>query len=330
MSSNCYSTDTKFEIVDPIITEHNNFMSSYENKKNRAIEKNDGDVKLDKHNIDVSTLEEEIAKYIKSHKSKLYILTPLYGGVCNLGYLQSLIATIELFRNYGIVLCVEFCRNDSLVTRARNNLIAKAMNDPETTHMLFIDGDISWSPIDVIKLMIADKSLIGGCYPLKKYDFNKLLADPKNPYNTNVVQDILSRKQKTYLKDTISDEQMLRYNLVKYNLNHIGDTLTVSRNIAKVRHIATGFMMIQRELIETMIEAFPSIRYTDDIGFLPPNIICYNLFNCCVEEGHLLSEDWYFCSNWTKLGGDIFIDVSIDLTHTGTEDYYGSYIASML
>ena len=324
------TADSKYNIVDPI-SDYGDFMTTYENRK-----KNKNSVVEEKVEPTVSisngteSLEEEIKKYLKSHNPKLYILTPLFGGTCHLGYMQSLIATMDLFRTYNIALSIEFCRNDSLVTRARNNLIAKAMHDKDTTHMLFIDGDISWTPMDVLKLLIADKMLIGGCYPLKKYEFSKLLSDPLNPYNTNVIQSILSRKQNTYLKDVISDEQMLRYNLVKYNLNHISNTLTITRNLAKVRHVATGFMMIQRELIQTMIEAYPSTLYTDDVGFLTPDVACYNLFNCSIEEGHLLSEDWFFCSNWGKLGGDIFVDVSINLTHTGTEDYHGSYIASML
>jgi hypothetical protein len=244
--------------------------------------------------------------------------------------MQSLITTIELFRTYNIELCVEFCRNDSLVTRARNNLIAKAMHDKATTHMIFIDGDISWTAVDIMKLVMNDKALSGGCYPLKKYDFAKLLSDPLNQYNTNVVQSIISRKEKSFLKDSISNEEMLRWNLVKYNLNHISDTVRVENNLTKVKHIANGFMMIKREVIETMIQAYPSTFYTDDVGFLPPHIPCYNLFSCSVEDGHLLSEDWYFCSHWSKLGGDIYVDVSINLVHTGPEDFYGSYMASML
>jgi hypothetical protein len=334
-SSSSSSSDAKFNVVDPI-NDYGDFMANYESRKNKKVDVAPApeEQKADSNGVSISsgtdTLESEIKKYLASHNPKLYLLTPLFGGVCHLGYMQSLIATMDLFRSYGIALSVEFCRNDSLVTRARNNLIAKAMHDPDTTHMLFIDGDISWTPIDVIKLLIADKALCGGCYPLKKYEFSKLLNDPLNPYNTNVIQSILARKQNTYLKDVISDEQMLRYNLVKYNLNHLSDTLTIERNLAKVRHVATGFMMIQRECIQTMIEAFPSTLYVDDVGYLPSNVACYNLFTTAIESQHLLSEDWYFCSNWSKLGGDIYVDVSINLIHTGTEDFHGSYIASML
>ena len=52
--------------------------------------------------------------------------------------------TKDLFQQLGIELHTEFCKNDSLVSRARNNLVARAMSNPNTTHMLFIDNDITW------------------------------------------------------------------------------------------------------------------------------------------------------------------------------------------
>jgi hypothetical protein len=96
--------------------------------------------------------------------------------------------------------------------------------------------------------------------------------------------------------------------------------------------MATGFMMIQRDVIEKMMVAFPSTKYVDDIGFLTPeeNKYAYALFDCGVEEGHYYSEDWLFCHRWTKMGGSIWADVSINLTHTGIEDYKGSYLASVI
>ena len=51
---------------------------------------------------------------------------------------------------------VEFCRNDSLISRARNNLLAKAMSNPKMTHVLYIDTDITWKPVDIIRKDIND------------------------------------------------------------------------------------------------------------------------------------------------------------------------------
>ena len=35
------------------------------------------------------------------------------------------------------------------------------------------------------------------------------------------------------------------------------------------------------------------------------------------KVGHYFSEDWLFCYRWTNTGGDVFIDVSINLSHSG-------------
>ncbi len=277
-------------------------------------------------------LDTKIKTYIKENATKVYILTPCYGGLCYVNYVSCLMQTVELFRNYGIELQIEFCRNDSLVSRARNNLVARAMSDPKTSHILFIDSDISWDPVDILKLLISKKQLIGGIYPLKHYNWENLINDSKNAQNPNIVKSMINRKNNSQFKDLISDEDMVQHNLLKYNVNYLTNTLNIDQNLTKVRHLATGFMMIQRNVIEKMSKAFPSTKYVDDVGFLRENEndFAYALFDCGVEEGHYFSEDWLFCHRWTKMGGEIWIDVSINLTHTGVEDFKGSYLASII
>ena len=100
----------------------------------------------------MDTFQQKVRDYVEKKKPKLYILTPCYGSMCYVNYMLSLIETIKVCNKFGIEIQPDFCRNDSLVPRARNNLIARAMNDPKMTHMMFIDADIIWDPIDVIKL----------------------------------------------------------------------------------------------------------------------------------------------------------------------------------
>ena len=90
--------------------------------------------------------------------------------------------------------------------------------------------------------------------------------------------------------------------------------------------------MIQRNTIEKMTQSFPSTKYTDDVGFLTgtENNFAYALFDCGVEEGHYFSEDWLFCSRWSKMGGSIYADVTINLIHTGIEDFQGNYLSTIL
>jgi len=270
-------------------------------------------------------LNEKVKCFVEKYSPKLSILTPCFGGMCYVNYIDCLIKTLSLFRHFNFNIDVIFCKNDSLVSRARNNLIAKAMVDPKTTHILFIDNDITWNPIDILKLVISEKPIIGGAYPLKSYKWDRLTT-------AEAIKGLVDKKNNSILKDMVSDAEMLQYNTVNYNVNYLSNNLQVEGNVAKIKHLATGFMMIQRHVIEKMMKAFPSTKFVDDINFLEPheNEFAYALFDCGVEEGHYYSEDWMFCQRWNKMGGSIYLDVSINLNHTGIEDYKGSYVATIV
>jgi len=284
-------------------------------------------------NIDtskVSEFEKTVQEYLKNNKvPHVYILTPVYGGVVYINYMQCMINSMKFLDRFGIKLYLEFCKNDSLVSRARNNLVAKAMSNPLTTHIMFIDADITWEPTDIIKLIMADKSLVGGVYPLKHYYWENIIPTD----GSNAVGKLIEKKNNSQIKEFVSDQQMVQYNMVRYNVNFINSVLKIENNLTKVKHIATGFMMFKRSTIEQMQLAYPSTKYTDDVGFLQKpeeNKHAYALFDCGVEDDHYLSEDWMFCHRWTKMGGSVYLDVSINLTHTGLEDYAGSFISAFI
>jgi hypothetical protein len=317
MTDNQEKDNIKFQIIDEDATLKELEKSNGNNHKMETVQVN---------------LEERIQQFVKDKNPVVYILTPCFNGMCYVNYVTCIMNTVELFRRIGIPLKIEFCKNDSLVSRARNNLIARAMTDKTSTHFLFIDNDIAWDPLDIIKLLLSNKPLIGGIYPLKNYEWGRLIKDSHNPYNSNIIQSMLTRKNGSILKDILSDEAMVQHNLLRYNINYIGNSIQIENNITKVKHLATGFMMIQRNTIEKMMRAFPSTKYVDDVQFLKPeeNAMTYALFDCGVEEGHYFSEDWLFCDRWSKMGGEIFVDISINLTHTGIEDYRGSYLSSII
>jgi hypothetical protein len=284
-------------------------------------------------NDNIRIFEESVRDYVKTYNPNLVILTPCFGSLCYVDYTTSLLDTLNLLRNtYGIKINVQFCKNDSLVSRARNNLIAKALYSKDTTHVMFIDNDIGWDPHSILKLLIANKPIVAGIYPLKHYDWQKLIKDPLNPYNSNVIQSWITKKNNSQLKNFVDDEHTVQFNLLKYNVNYLNNYLEIENNLTKVKHAPTGFMMIQRNVLEKMMQAFPSTKYTDDVSFLnpPENEYAYALFDCGVENDHYYSEDWLFCHRWQKMGGDVWIDVSINLTHTGIEVYQGCYMMNLI
>ena len=273
----------------------------------------------------MEAFQEEVRKYVETHKPVVYILTPCYGSLCFVNYMVCIINTLNTCKMLGIDAVVEFCRNDSLVPRARNNLVARAMSNPKTTHIMFIDADITWNPIDVVKLVISNQLLVGGLYPLKHFHFDRL----KDP---TIINKWREDRKKQPILENISDEDIIQHNLLRYNYNMMEGANQVVNNLIEVRHLATGFMMIRRETIECMQKGYPSTKYTDDVGFLKgdENDQAFALFDCGVEDGHYYSEDWLFCKRWNNLGGKTYVNATINLTHTGPQDFNGCFLTSLL
>ena len=229
-------------------------------------------------------------------KIRLLICTPTYGYTCDIRYLECLLETKDFLISNGVEVEISFIGYESLIPRARNTFVARFLANPKNTHLLFIDGDIMWKKEDVLKLILRNKYLIGGLYPRKNYNWNRL-----NDVNESS-------------------------KLLNYNVNFLKDNQRVVNGLLKVKHIATGFMMIHRNVLLNMIQKFPEMKYCDDIKSCrnkQEENFLYSFFDCVIDNGHYLSEDYYFCSLWKKLNGDIYADFSINLCHIGSEIYSG-------
>jgi len=259
---------------------------------------------------------------------KLWILTPCYGCQTHVNYVADILNTSRLLEKIGLPYVIEFCKNDSLVPRARNNLLAKAMSDPAMTHVLFIDADIHWSPVSILQLMMSNRGFVGGVYPQKKYTWDALMQDQ---VNSNPVKTLLLRHESSLVKNMTSPQEYVRHNLVKYNVNYLQPTMDVVDSTVEVLHLPTGFLLVCREAIQQMQEAYPETKYKDDVGFLTEEEgkQAFALFDCGVVDGHYYSEDWMFCHRWRKGGGKVYMHVAIPLTHSGMEDYAGFVLSSL-
>jgi hypothetical protein len=156
----------------------------------------------------LSPFQTLVNEYLSKNKPVVYLLTPCFASLCYVNYVHCLMNTIETFRQYNIELTIEFCRNDSLISRARNNLVARAMANPRMTHIMFIDNDISWDPNDILKLLISEKNLVGGIYPLKNYNWKDLIVDNKDPTNPNpnISKKGIDEKNNSQFKNAITYE----------------------------------------------------------------------------------------------------------------------------
>ena len=173
---------------------------------------------------------------------------------------------------------------DSLVDRGRNRLAAYCL-EHDFTHMMFIDADIQFRPTDILRLLNHDKDIVVGAY-MKKNE-----------------------------RDEFAIEFMPSDN---------GDVEECPKTGAlKIARAGTGFMMIKRGVFETMRDQMPETMFTDYSAVAKPKIM-NAFFENVVEDGMLWSEDYTFCKRWLALGGDIWLDPTIKLSHWGTFVWSGS------
>jgi hypothetical protein len=108
-------------------------------------------------------------------KCHLHIGIPCYGGMVSEPTMTSFLRFILLAQQAGLNWSLDTMVNESLVTRARNNLMAKMMTNKEATHFMFIDADIRFEPDSILKMIACDKDVIGGLYPKKALPVNYVI-----------------------------------------------------------------------------------------------------------------------------------------------------------
>lgn len=118
-----------------------------------------------------------------------------YGGQVSHETLNGMINTSVLLTRIGIRFDVRMIAGDSLVPRARNSLVGLMMEIPDATHLMFIDADIGFDPVDIVRLIGHDLDVVGGVYPMKayplRYAMNPLVgADPTGIPGVQEVKDL--------------------------------------------------------------------------------------------------------------------------------------------
>jgi hypothetical protein len=108
-------------------------------------------------------------------KNHLHIAIPCYGGMVSEPTMTSLLRFILLAQQAGLNWSLDTMVNESLITRGRNNLMAKMMTNTAATHFMFIDADIRFQPESILQMMAYEKDVIGGLYPKKALPVNYVI-----------------------------------------------------------------------------------------------------------------------------------------------------------
>lgn len=230
------------------------------------------------------------------------LATPAYGGMCNIAFTSSCADWAAFHEQHKLKWTTIFCYNEALIQRARNHLVTQFLKIPTATHLLFVDADISFRVEDYVRMIAADKDIIVGSYTKKQIRWDSVLraaqagADRLDLYASDHVIDLIEGQQIEDINQPV-----------------------------KIEHGGTGFMLIKRSVFEKLAKNtktyVKSRQQNQDKD--------YNFFSVEIERktNLLLSEDYYFCKEWRKIGGDIWCAPWVELIHWGTHPFMGQLLS---
>jgi len=263
-------------------------------------------------NINISELREK----------KIFVGTPMYGGMCHGMYTKASCDLATTATKYGMDVKFFYLFNESLITRARNYLVDEFLRSPYT-HLMFIDSDINFNPQDVLALasMVGeDKPIIGAPYPKKCIAWEKV---------RNAVDAGLADEDPTILEKFTGD----------FVFNPTAGTTQIKVDEpTEVLEVGTGFVMIAREVFEKFREEYPQFSYKPDhnrsehfdgkryIHAFFDTVIDNELYAGKGASGsdRYLSEDYMFCQWARKIGFTTWLCPWMEVNHVGTYVFNGT------
>lgn len=230
----------------------------------------------------------------------LFISSPVHGApetefVASLLQLTHVLAVREKISH-----TIEMPTGESLITRARNNAVARFLESP-ATHLFFIDSDQQFTPDEAMLLVRAERPIVGALIPKKQIDW-----------------DGVRRAALANVADIEGHGAM-------YVVNPGETSVRVEHDCAPVNAVGTGFMLVERSVITRIIEARPDIAYLSDEAHVERKPR-WAVFDCAIdpETKRYLSEDYEFCRRARAIGIQPYVHVGVrNVGHVGRHVFRG-------
>lgn len=207
-------------------------------------------------------------------------------------YTVSLLATAALLNNLGIPFGCEFLVGSSNLPRARNGLVARFLAS-DFTDLLMIDDDMGWDAGSVVRMLASEAPLLAAAG-------RKRSMKPNTDPNVWCVQ---------FLKGATGIE-----------LDDMG--------AIKVSRVGGAFVKFDRSVFDRLIAAHPGWKREGHDDMTDAQRACYHQFFRFDTERDLeeVGEDYLLCDRWREIGGEVWVDPSIELKHCGSFEFTGRLI----
>jgi hypothetical protein len=214
----------------------------------------------------------------------VFIALPAYDFKVSLKLAISLAQFAQQAQQHGVDIQIGSICGCSVVSRARN-LLAQDMLDSDCTDLMFIDADINFEAADIFRLMAWT-------------------SDPKRGIVAGVPRTRSTAKQ--YIATLDQDD---------------GEITMDGMGLVRAQRVATAFMMVRRDVFETLNAAHPEWRYYDERT--KRTVPC--IFDFMLTDEGYVGEDYLFCDRAREQGFEVWIDPTIKLGHMGVQEYEGDF-----
>jgi hypothetical protein len=237
--------------------------------------------------------------------TKIFIATPAYGQTFYTPCVQSLFQlAVELERRKWSSNLAAVSYAD--IAEGRNVLLTHWFDKTDASHLLFVDADMGFESQLIFDMVEFDKPVVGAIYPKRKIDldrFGKAIAAGQSIEKAEAAaQDFVGQKPARG---------------------------TARKGFMRVESCGTGILLVQRSCVELMLSKMPDIVDNQPSSELslskqPGRLI--RAFDFLTVDGMRLSEDYSFCYRWReKCGGEIWANVSHEITHVGIRHFKARY-----
>lgn len=231
---------------------------------------------------------------------KVFVALPIYGGAHPV-FFQSI---IKLLHNPPVQVQIATLIGDSLVSRARNNLVSQFLKS-DCTHLLFIDSDLQFEPWQIKRLVDHGGEIVCGMYPKKQRQLGWVMNifEGVDKGDSNGLLPVKCAGTGAMLiRRSVFEEMQEAYPSLRYDDDHGGDACSkwdffkvgvwpctdAPRKDFPARPIKTRYEVDGK--VEVALEKMR-------------------------QESRYLSEDWFFCYLAWNLGIPTFVDLKNVFRH---------------
>ena len=245
----------------------------------------------------------------------ILIGTPIYDDQLLLSYHEAILDLLDSFRAARPeVRFRSMLAPGALVSHSRNAMATRVLREPDISHLLFIDADMGFRPALIEKMLDLDVPIAGCVYPARRSSPARFAAvareAPETPHVLAIAQEYVMGVEAFYKSPP-------------------DGRLEVRDGFARARYAGTGIMLLRREVLERMADAYPDLWSTagdpeyERLGVEGPVFQPFEALRS--ETGLFLGEDLSFCRRWSELGGDIWSCFTEPVIHAGRQRFIGQY-----